>query len=57
MLLSAMGLGGMFVQGVLVRVTVRSLGEERTLFVSMVAESLGFIVLSYAKGLTDCHSP
>jgi len=52
MLLSAMGLGGMFVQGVLVRVTVRSLGEERTLFVSMVAESLGFIVLSYAKGLT-----
>lgn len=57
MLLSAMGLGGMFVQGVLVRLTVRSLGEERTLFVSMVAESLGFIVLSYAKGLTDCHSP
>ena len=28
-----------------------SLGEERTLFVSMVAESAGFIALSYARGL------
>jgi MFS family permease len=53
MILSAMGLGGMFVQGVLVRVTVRSLGEERTLFVAMAAESIGFIVLSYAHGLAS----
>ena len=52
LLLSAMGIGGMFVQGVLVRVTVRSLGEERTLFVAMAAEAAGFIVLSYARGLT-----
>jgi len=51
MLLSCMGLGGMFVQGVLVRVTVRTLGEERTLFVSMVAESFGFIVLSYVRNI------
>jgi len=45
--LSMMGLGGMFVQGVLVRVTVATLGEERTLVVAMAATASGFGVLSY----------
>ena len=34
-LLSCMGIGGMFVQGVLVRVVVGRLGEEKTLFFAM----------------------
>ena len=36
-LLSCMGIGGMFVQGVLVRVVVGRLGEEKTLFFAMAA--------------------
>lgn len=46
--LSAMGLGGMAVQGVLVRVTVHKFGEEQTLVLAMAATSCGFGVLSYA---------
>ena len=46
--LSAMGLGGMAVQGVLVRVTVHHLGEEQTLVLAMAATSAGFGLLSYA---------
>jgi len=50
-LLSAMGLGGMFVQGVLVRITVGSLGEEKTLLLAMACTSGGFVLLSVAKSL------
>ena len=50
-LLSAMGLGGMFVQGVLVRVVVGQLGEERTLVVAMICTAGGFILLSFVDGL------
>ena len=50
-LLSCMGLGGMLVQGVLVRVIVSRLGEERTLFCSMLCTSAGFVVLSYSTSL------
>ena len=49
--LSAMGLGGMAVQGVLVRVTVAYLGEEQTLVVAMAAVSSGFGLLSYATNV------
>ena len=50
-LLSAMGLGGMFVQGVLVRIVVGRLGEEKTLFVAMACTSGGFVLLSCATSL------
>ena len=46
-----MGLGGMFVQGVLVRMIVGRLGEEKTLFLAMGATSGGFVLLSYATSL------
>jgi len=45
--LSAMGLGGIFVQGVLVRFVVSRVGEERTLLIAMASTSLGFSSLSY----------
>ena len=51
-LLSAMGLGGMFVQGVLVRIVVSRLGEEKTLFVAMAATAGGFVLLALAQNLT-----
>mmetsp|Transcript_6515 Transcript_6515/g.16086 ORF Transcript_6515/g.16086 Transcript_6515/m.16086 type:complete len:538 (+) Transcript_6515:78-1691(+) len=47
--LSAMGLGGIFVQGVLVRVVTSAVGEERTLLLAMVSTSIGFSALSYVK--------
>ncbi|KAL3895611.1 MAG: hypothetical protein SGPRY_013470, partial [Prymnesium sp.] len=50
-LLSGMGLAGMGVQGVLVRLVVSSCGEERTLAISMTAIALGFLVLSVAHSL------
>jgi hypothetical protein len=46
-----MGLGGMFVQGVLVRVVVRWLGEERTLFVAMASTAGGFALLAATHNL------
>ena len=48
---SLAGIGGMFVQGVLVRVAVGRLGEEKTLFLSMAATSAGFVVFSCATSL------
>ena len=51
MALSAMGLGGMAVQGILVRVTVHTLGEEHTLVVAMASTASGFALLSYATSL------
>ncbi|KAL1500071.1 hypothetical protein AB1Y20_012746 [Prymnesium parvum] len=50
-LLSGMGLAGMGVQGVLVRIVVAACGEERTLAISMAATSLGFVALSMTTGL------
>lgn len=50
-LLSGMGIAGMFVQGVLVRVVVSRLEEGRTLLLAMMAVSAGFVFLSYAFGL------
>jgi len=47
--LSAMGLGGIFVQGVLVRVVTTAVGEERTLLLAMASTALGFSALSYVK--------
>ena len=47
-----MGLAGIFVQGVLVRVVVSRLGEEKTLFAAMAATAGGFILLSLARSLT-----
>ena len=38
-------------QGVLVRVVVSRLGEEKTLFCSMAATSAGFVVLSFSTSL------
>ena len=46
-----MGVGGMFVQGVLVRVTVAALGEELTLLFAMGATAAGFTLLSYTTSL------
>ena len=43
---SAMGVGGMFVQGVLVRVINGSLGEQRTLVLAMACTSLGYAGLA-----------
>ena len=51
--LSAMGLGGIFVQGVLVRVVTTAVGEERTLLLAMVSTALGFSALSYAPPELD----
>jgi len=41
-----MGVGGMFVQGVLVRVINGSLGEQRTLVLAMACTSLGYAGLA-----------
>ena len=51
--LSAMGLGGIFVQGVLVRVVTTAVGEERTLLLAMTSTALGFSALSYAPPELD----
>lgn len=50
-LLSGMGVASILVQGVVVRVVVTRLGEERTLLLAMVCTSLGFVGLSFAKSL------
>ena len=49
--LSGMGLGGIFVQGVLVRFVVSRIQEERTLVVAMAATSVGFAGLSYVTSV------
>jgi len=49
--LSGMGLGGIFVQGVLVRFVVSRIQEERTLVVAMASTSLGFAGLSYVTSV------
>lgn len=49
--LSAMGIGGMFVQGALVRMVVPRLGEAKTLLLAMGATAAGFCLLSYARAL------
>ncbi len=51
LLLSGMGIGGMFVQGGLVRIVVSRLGEGRTLLLAMLSTSAGFVLLSTARGL------
>jgi len=51
-LLSGMGLAGMGVQGVLVRVVVGCCGEERALLIAMAATALGFVALSVTSDLT-----
>ena len=48
LLLSGMGIAGIFVQGVLVRMIVPRVGEGRTLFIAMMATSAGFGLLSTA---------
>jgi len=49
--LSGMGLGGIFVQGVLVRFVVSRIAEERTLLVAMATTSAGFAGLSYVHSV------
>jgi DHA1 family tetracycline resistance protein-like MFS transporter len=49
--LSGMGLGGIFVQGVLVRFVVSRIAEERTLLVAMATTSVGFAGLSYVTSV------
>ena len=51
-----MGLGGIFVQGVLVRVVTTAVGEERTLLLAMASTALGFSALSYAPRRSSTHA-
>ena len=50
-LLSGMGLVGMGVQGILVRLAVSACGEQRTLSFSMASTAFGFVALSATSSL------
>ena len=52
---STLPVGGIFVQGVLVRVVTTAVGEERTLLLAMASTALGFSALSCAPPELDPH--